>query len=118
MKIICFVFGLLVILGCATDKRPQIVGRWKVSGTDNVVTLTNKDHSARLTSGGKTMIGSFEWLAPDLLKLTFPGSGPQSKERIIAYKTRDLSLNGIAYYPNRSLKVFTDTEAKTESNGK
>lgn len=112
LPIKCLVFGCLVILSCATDKRPQIAGRWKVFGTDNVVTLTNKDHSARLMSGGKTIIGSYEGLAPDLLKLTFPDSGSQSTERTITYKVPLDSRGG------RTLKVITDTESKMSPNAR
>jgi hypothetical protein len=108
----CLFLGMLSIVGCTTQHRPDILGRWKVSGTDNVVTLKHKDHSARLTSRGKTMIGSFEPLAPDLLNLTFPGNGPQSIKRIITYK---VPLDGRA---GRSLKAFTDTETNISPNAK
>lgn len=101
----CLILGLLVVVGCATHRQSRFVGRWKVSGTDDVLRLM-KDHSARLTSGGKTITGSYQGLAPDLLKLTFPAIAPQSEERTITYH---VPLDGRV---GRSLTVFTDTESK------
>src|SRR4051812_46809455 len=73
------ILGLLVVVGCATDRPPRIVGCWQVSGTDNVVTLA-QDHSARLTSDGKTISGRYRMVAPDILILTVSGSAAQSRE--------------------------------------
>jgi hypothetical protein len=93
----------LLLTGCTTQSQSRIAGRWKVSGSDDVVTLT-KDHSARLTCSGMTVTGSYQMVAPDLLVLTFPGGDPQSAERTVVYK---VPLDNRA---GRSLKVFTDTD--------
>ena len=107
-KIILYLALVLnfLLTGCATDRQPHLAGRWQVLGTDNIVTLTKTDHSARLTSGGKTIVGSYRGLAPDLVKLTFPGNSPQSAERTIVYNVPLDNQQG------RTLKVDVDTESK------
>lgn len=92
----------LLLTGCATHRQPRIAGRWEVTGSNDVVTLT-KDHSARLTGSGKTVAGSYQMVAPDLLVLTFPSGAPQSAERTVVYKVPLDNREG------RSLEVFTDT---------
>jgi len=81
----CSILGLLLTVGCATPCQPGILGRWTVSGTGDIVTLT-RDRSehlasgrARLTSGGKTISGSYRMVAPDVLVLTLP-NGDRSSE--------------------------------------
>ena len=101
----CLIVGLLVVFGCTTHRQPRIVGRWQVSGTGDVVILV-RDYSARLISDGKTIIGSYQGVAPDLLKLTLPPIAPQSGERTITYH---VPLDGRF---GRSLTVFTDTAYK------
>jgi hypothetical protein len=100
------ILGLLTIVGCATHQ-PHIAGRWQVSGTDNVVTLS-KDHSARLMNGRETINGNWRWVAPDILILTVPGSVAPSAERTIVYKV-PVPLDG---QEGRSFKIFSDTESK------
>lgn len=101
------ILGLLTVIGCASHQ-PHIVGRWQVSGTDNVVTLSN-DHSAQLISGRKTINGNWRTVAPDILILTVSGGVAPSAERSIVYK---VPLNG---HEGRSFKIFSDTESKMPS---
>jgi hypothetical protein len=78
-----------------------------VSGTDNVLKLRKTDRSARLTTGGKTIVGTYYYnMTPDLLKVIFPGNSPQSAGRTIIYLVPLDSRKG------RSLTVFADTEVQ------
>jgi hypothetical protein len=108
--ILCFPIVMnCLLIGCTTDRAPHIAGTWKVSGTDNVLTLRKMDHSARLASNGKTIVGTYYFnLAPDLLKVTFPGNAPQSAEQTIIYL---VPLDG---RKGRMLTVFGDTESKKQ----
>ncbi|MDB6024401.1 MAG: hypothetical protein JWM68_624 [Verrucomicrobiales bacterium] len=84
----CLVLGLLVGAGCITHHGSSIeqgiVGRWKVLGTGDVVVLS-KDRSATLSSGGRTISGSYTMGASDLLLLTLPATTPGAEPRIIPY---------------------------------
>src|SRR5207247_3638899 len=83
----CFILGFLAVVGCATRHQQSITGRWTVRGTGDKVVLS-KDHSARLTSGGKTTIGSYRTVAPDVLVLTLAGATPASQPQTIPYCIR------------------------------
>jgi len=104
------ILGLLTVVGCAPHQ-PHIAGRWQVSGTDNVVTLS-KDHSALLMSGRKSINGNWRMVAPDILILTVSGSVAPSAERTIVYK---VPLNG---HEGRSFRIFSDTKSKMPSIAK
>ncbi len=78
------ILGLLTVVGCASHQ-PRFAGRWLVSGSDNVVTLSN-DHSAQLMSRRKTINGNWRMVAPDILILTVSGSVAPSAERTVVYK--------------------------------
>jgi len=104
------ILGLLTVVGRAPHQ-PHIAGRWQVSGTDNVVTLS-KDHSALLMSGRKSINGNWRMVAPDILILTVSGSVAPSAERTIVYK---VPLNG---HEGRSFRIFSDTESKMPSIAK
>jgi len=96
--------GLLIMVGCVTHRQPAAFGRWTVSDTDDVVTLA-RHHSARLTSGGQTVCGSYRMVAHDLLVLTLPDGVSPSKPRTVAY------LIAPGGWSIRTLERFADTRS-------
>lgn len=97
--------ALLILSACATQQ-PRLPGRWKVSGTPNVLMLS-KDHSARLMMKGETIKAKWQMVAPDVLIITAPVSPTNSEARTIAYK---VPLDG---HEGRSLKIFADIDPNT-----
>lgn len=102
------------LMGCQSHEvtapkgQSHLAERWQVAGTDNIVMLFEKDHSARLTSDGKTSIGRYQWICPDLIKVTLPGNAPQWAERAIMYHIPlDHSVGG-------TLTFFTDTRSSSD----
>ncbi len=101
----CLILGLLITVGCVTHRQPAAFGRWTVSGTDDVVTLA-RHHSARLTSGGRAVSGSYRMVAHDLLVVTLPDEVSPSKPRTVAYL---ISPGG---WSSRILERFADTRSE------
>ncbi len=101
----CSILGWLIAVGCVTDSQRAAFGRWTVSGTDDVVTL-DRHHSARLTSGGKTVRGSYRMTAHDLLVVTLPDVVSPSKSRTVAY------LIAPGGWSSKTLEPFADTRSE------
>ena len=99
------ILGLLITAGCVTPRQPAAFGRWTVSGTDDVVTLA-RHHSARLTSGGKTVSGSYRMVAHDLLVVTLADEVSPSKPRTVAYL---ISPGG---WSSKTLERFADNRSE------
>jgi len=101
----CSILGLLITVGCVMHRQPVAFGRWTVSGTDDVVTLA-RHHSARLTSGGKTVSGSYRMVAHDLLVVTLPDEVSPSKPRTVAFL---ISPDG---WSSKTLERFADNRSE------